>query len=76
MYIFVKVIFAEEWAESIAAAHPESPGRTAALETHWREVDVIARALAGKYPEGLNLVARVSTGGSEEDKAALGVTWF
>ena len=59
----MKVIFAQEWAESIVAAHPDSTGRTAALETHWREVDVIARALAGKYPAGLDLVAKVSTVG-------------
>ena len=54
----------------------DTPGRATALGTHWREVDIITRALAGKYPAGLNLIARVASGGSEEEKAALGVTWF
>lgn len=72
----MRVVYAEEWAQSIAAAHPESPARTAALETHWKEVEVISRVLAGKYPKGLELIARVMASGSKDDKAALRVTWF
>jgi len=72
----MKVVFAEEWAASIAAAHPESEPRAALLSTHWHEVGIISRALAGRYPAGLGLVARVAAVGSAEEQAALGVTWF
>ena len=60
----------------VRPCHPDTPARATALGTHWREVDIIIRALAGKYPAGLDLIARVAAGGSEEEKAALGVTWF
>ena len=71
-----KVVFAETWASSIRNAHPPSAARDDALETHEREVAVIARALAGKYPEGTRLVARVAESGTEREKEKLEVTWL
>ena len=69
---------AEEWAASIEAAHPDTPARAEALATHWKEVDVIARALAGRFPRGLARVAEASTGGASDARAreTLGVEWF
>ena len=71
-----KVVFAETWAASIRNAHPPSAARDAALETHAREVAVISRALAGKYPEGVRLVAETAERGTEREKERLGVTWL
>ena len=40
------------------AAHPDTPARAEALATHWKEVDLIARALAGRFPRGLARASR------------------
>jgi hypothetical protein len=74
----MRVVHAEEWAASIEAAHPDTPARAEALATHWKEVDVIARALAGRFPRGLARVAEASTGGASDARAreTLGVEWF
>ena len=53
----MRVVHAEEWAASIEAAHPDTPARAEALATHWKEVDLIARALAGRFPRGLARIA-------------------
>ena len=71
-----KAVFAETWEASIRNAHPPSAARADALETHAREVATIARALAGRYPEGVRLVARVAESGTEQEKERLGVTWL
>ena len=75
-----RLVHAEEWAASIAESHPDTPERTRALETHRREVDVIARAIGGRYPRGL---ARIGSAmGSERGGAVrerlggLEVRWF
>eukprot|EP00887_Chlorella_sp_A99_P005028 scaffold4.g5028.t1 len=39
-----------EWEESILQAHPPSPARDQLVETFWREVGVIKRALAPLLP--------------------------
>ena len=76
----LRLVHAEEWAASIAESHPDTPERTKALETHRREVDVIARAIGGRYPRGL---ARIGSAmGSERGGAVrerlggLEVRWF
>ena len=71
-----KVVFAETWAASIRNAHPPSAARDDALETHEKEVATIARALFGKYPEGVSLVAKVAESGTEREKEKLQVTWL
>jgi hypothetical protein len=71
-----KAVFAETWEASIRNAHPPSAARADALETHAREAATIARALAGRYPEGVRLVARVAESGTEQEKERLGVTWL
>lgn len=71
-----KAVFAEAWEASIRNAHPPSEAREDALETHAREAATIARALAGRYPEGVRLVARVAESGTEREKERLGVTWL
>ena len=71
-----KVVFAELWAASIQNAHPPSAARDDALETHEKEVATIARALFGKYPEGVSLVAKVAESGTEREKEKLQVTWL
>ena len=74
----MKVVHADEWAKSIEASHPDTPERKMALDTHWREVDVISRALAGKFPAGLAEVAAMSGPGedAERARAATRVEWF
>ena len=71
-----KAVFAEAWEASIRNAHPPSAAREDALATHAREAATIARALAGRYPEGVRLVARVAESGTEREKERLGVTWL
>ena len=47
----IRVVLAEEWAESIAQAHnPESESTLKALRTHWEEIDIIARVLGRAFP--------------------------
>ena len=47
----MKLMLAEEWAESIAEAHDRSSESTArALKTHWEEIDIIARVLGQAFP--------------------------
>ena len=70
----MRVVHAEEWAASIEAAHPDTPARAEALATHWKEVDLIARALAGRFPRGLARIAEASRGGASEKTP--GVEWF
>ena len=41
-----KLVYAEEWATSIAESHPDGPGRDAVIQKHWDEVEIIRRALA------------------------------
>ncbi|GFR46885.1 hypothetical protein Agub_g8526 [Astrephomene gubernaculifera] len=43
-----KLVYGEEWAQSLQESHAESAVREAMLQQHWREVDVIRRSL-GKY---------------------------
>jgi hypothetical protein len=73
---FSKVVFATRWAESIVESHPPSDARVSALSTHHLEVTQIMRALAGKFPEGVKLVAHVAENGTWEQKDRLGVKWL
>ena len=76
----VRLVHAEEWAASIAESHPDTPERTRALETHWREIDVIARAIGGRYPRGLARIGSAmgsERGGSVRERlGGLEVRWF
>lgn len=46
----LKWLYQKEWEESILQAHPPSPARDQLVETFWREVGVIKRALAPLLP--------------------------
>ena len=76
----LRLVHAREWAASIAESHPDTPERTKSLDTHWREVDVIARALGGKYPRGLARIASAMgserVGATREKLGGLEVPWF
>ena len=76
----MRLVHAEEWAASIAESHPDTPERTRALETHRREVDVIARAIGGRYPRGLARIGSAmgsERGGSVRERlGGLEVRWF
>ena len=69
-----KVVHAAEWASSIEDAHPDTPARAEALETHWREVGVIARALMRRAPRGMEAAAK---GAGEIQRLGVNTdTWF
>jgi len=71
-----KAVFAEQWAASILESHPPSPVRDLVLATHQEEVETIMRALAGKFPEGIQLIAHVAENGTREEKGRMGVRWL
>ena len=71
-----KAVFAEQWAASILESHPPSPVRDLVLATHQEEVEKIMRALAGKFPEGIQLIAHVAENGTREEKGRMGVRWL
>jgi hypothetical protein len=71
-----RVVLNETWTESIEQAHADSEARGRMVRTHRDETAIIARALAGTYPEGIRLLARIAESGTEEEKDKLGVTWL
>lgn len=41
----VKAALGGEWAKSIEESHPDSEARSIALQTHWREIDLLKSAI-------------------------------
>lgn len=51
-----KLLYADEWAESIRESHPDTPARGDAIGQHWREVDLIQSALAPHHEQLLGVL--------------------
>lgn len=49
--MLTKVAFAEEWASSLKESHPDSQGRTLALDTFHTEVAFLKRELGKVLPD-------------------------
>jgi hypothetical protein len=64
----MKLMLAEEWAESIADAHDRSSESTArALKTHWEEIDIIARVLGQAFPLAFERLEKLIKSGEISD---------
>ncbi|GAX82564.1 hypothetical protein CEUSTIGMA_g9990.t1 [Chlamydomonas eustigma] len=46
----LKMVYAQEWAESIELSHPYTLERDGMVEQHWREVEMIRKALKSCEP--------------------------
>jgi hypothetical protein len=66
-----KLQYADAWAQSLRESHADSPARTAMLEDHWREVELLHGA-AKKL--GIDDVERVACS-LREERGAL-APWF
>ena len=51
-----KLLYAKEWAKSIAQSHPVSEARTVTLAKHWEDVDKIQQALGDVQQDLLPLL--------------------
>jgi Rps23 Pro-64 3,4-dihydroxylase Tpa1-like proline 4-hydroxylase len=64
----MKLMLAEEWAESIAEAHDRASESTArALKTHWEEIDIIARVLGQAFPLAFERLEKLIKSGEISD---------
>lgn len=71
-----KVVLADEWATSIVQAHADDDGRSAALQTHWDEVELITKVLTSNFPLGLEKLAKVIEKGDVEVLEKIDMDWF
>ncbi|KAG1675869.1 hypothetical protein FOA52_001526 [Chlamydomonas sp. UWO 241] len=67
----VRLVYASEWARSIEESHPEGRGRDEAVAQHWREVDIIRRALKDYLPAIAALERSAEDGGAKHSVAWL-----
>lgn len=49
-----KAVYADEWANSLVESHPDSTGRSLALEKHWKDVGIIQHVFRHVLPELLH----------------------
>jgi hypothetical protein len=62
-----KLVYADEWAQSLQESHPAGPALEAALAQHWQEVKVVDRALGGALVAFAELAAGGTGSGSVDD---------
>jgi len=47
---FARVMYAQEWAESLQQSHPPSPALQAAIEEHWKTVSTVLHVFQDSIP--------------------------